>query len=153
MSPALQPYVALAGRVLLSMIFLLNGINKIMHWPENIEYMQQHGLPALSLLLTGAIIVEILGGLALLLGLLTRVSTLILFLYLIPTTLIFHAFWTFTDPGQYQQMMIHFLKNLAIMGGLLAYCASGAGALSIDAAVSQRPSVPGMFSRAGRRPI
>ena len=60
-----------------------------------------------------------------------------LFVFLIPTTLTFHNFWTLEDPER-QQQMIHFLKNLAILGGLLECCALGGGGLSIDAAFLRR---------------
>jgi len=150
MSPP-QPYAALAGRILVSVIFLLSGVMKIMDWSGNAAYMESHGMPAIPVLLTAAIVVEILGGLAVLLGYQTRAVALILFLYLIPTTLIFHNFWTLHGPEQ-QNQMFHFLKNLAIMGGLLEFCAAGAGSVSLDAAAARR-SGPFAFWPRLRRPV
>ena len=72
------------------------------------------------------------GGLALLLGFHTRAAALLLFLYLIPTTLVFHNFWAY-PPEQQQLQMIMFLKNLAIMGGLGMLVSFGPGPLSLDA--------------------
>lgn len=132
MSAELQRYVSLGGRVLLSVIFLLSGLMKVMNWSATAQEMETHGLPVVSLLLALATLVEIVAGLALLLGFLTRLSALVLFLYLIPVTLVMHNFWVATPAAQ-QNQMFHFLKNLAIMGGLLEFCAVGAGALSLDA--------------------
>jgi putative oxidoreductase len=129
--------MAVTGRVLLSVIFLLSGISKITQWDATAGLMAAHHMPAVPQLLTGAIVVEVLGGLCLLLGFWTRTASLVLFLYLIPATLIFHNFWNL-QGAERQDMMIHFLKNLAIMGGLLELSAHGAGAWSVDAAVARR---------------
>jgi putative oxidoreductase len=103
--------------------------------------MAAHGMTAIPLLLTGAILVEILVGAALLLGFQTRVSAGLLFVYLIPTTLVFHNFWMLSGAEQ-QMQMVHFLKNLAIMGGLLEFVGVGAGALSLDAFLSRTGFAP-----------
>ena len=136
MSAKLQSYVSLAGRILLSVIFLLSGISKLMNWSETANMMAAHGMTAIPFFLTMAVIIEIAGGLALLLGWQTRAASLILFLYLIPVTLVFHHFWDLQEPVR-QMQMINFLKNLAIMGGLLEFCAVGAGGLSVDARMAR----------------
>jgi putative oxidoreductase len=152
MTSNMQQTVSLAGRVLLSAIFLLSGISKILHWSATADHMAAHGMPAVQMLLAGAVVVEVLGGLALLLGFQTRAASLILFLYLIPTTLIFHNFWAHQGAAQ-QDQMIHFLKNLAIMGGLLEVAAMGAGAWSLDAVQNRRrfAGFPGWWR--GRRAV
>lgn len=132
MSATLQSYLSLGGRILLSVIFILSGVGKIMNWSGTAQAMEAHGMTAVPFFLTMAILVEILAGLGLLLGCGTRVSSLVLFLYMIPVTLVFHHFWDLQGTVQHEQM-INFLKNIAIMGGLLEFCAVGAGALSIDA--------------------
>src|SRR5256885_487719 len=101
MSPAFPQWVALAGRVLLSAIFVLSGLTKLTNWSGTESQMASHGMPAASVLLLGAIVVEMGGGLALLLGCQTRAAAAALFLFLIPTTLIFHNFWAY--QGQEQQ--------------------------------------------------
>ena len=120
-------YAPLIGRLLLAAIFLMSGFNKIMSPEATQQYMAAHGMPATGLFLVGAIVVEVGAGLALLLGLWTRLAATALFLFMIPTTLIFHT--NFADPNQ----MIHFLKNLAMMGGLVYVAAYGAGQISLDA--------------------
>jgi putative oxidoreductase len=121
-------YAAVLGRILLSLIFLLSGAMKIMHLSGMAAML--HMSPAV-LGLAGA--VELAGGLSLLLGLWSRVGALGLFIFLIPTTLMFHNFWA-AAPDHQQEQMAHFLKNLAIMGGLLMIAAYGPGPLSITPA-------------------
>ena len=129
--------LAVPGRLLLSAIFLISGFGKITAFSA-MAGMMASKLPAPKLMLALAIVAEIGGGLSLLLGLLSRLGALGLFVYLIPTTLLFHNFWA-ADAAHHQEQLINFLKNLAIMGGLLMVIAHGAGPLSIDAAMRRRP--------------
>jgi putative oxidoreductase len=150
MSPSYQRYVPVLARLLMCIIFLLSGFDKLMHWSESEAYMTTHGLTtATGLLLAAAIIVEILGGLALLLGFALRPVAVILFLYLIPTTLIFHNFWAVAGSMR-QDQMHHFLKNVAILGGLLEASVAGAGTWSVDESIARwrRP-----FWAVWRRPV
>jgi putative oxidoreductase len=132
MTPALWSFLSLAGRIGMSAIFLIAGVGKIQNWSGTAAHMEAAGIPAASLLLPLTVVAEIGGGLALLVGWQTRWAALGLFLFLIPATLIFHHFWDLLDPEQSMQR-IHFLKNLAIMGGLLEFSAMGAGGFSLDA--------------------
>ncbi len=117
----------LFGRILFALIFLVSGLQKIWDFGGYRSYMQEYGLPMASLLLLSAILIELVGGALLVLGYRARWAAVGLFLYLIPTTLIFH-----TDLAQPEQS-VNLLKNLAIMGGLLFVVAYGPGALSLDA--------------------
>src|ERR671935_637108 len=96
MSSTASSYVALLGRVLLSSIFLLSGVMKFLHWNQNLEMMAQHGMGNTPFFLGAAAAVEILAGLALLLGFQTRWAAGVLFLSLIPVTLVMHNLWAFT---------------------------------------------------------
>jgi putative oxidoreductase len=121
-------YLVMLGRVLLSVIFLLSGLGKIFDWDVNAKLMASQGMPLIPLLLAGAIIIELAGGLSVLLGWKARWGALLLFLYLIPTTLIFHDFWAFSG-AEMQTQLVNFLKNLSIMGGLLLVAAYDGAAL------------------------
>jgi putative oxidoreductase len=125
-------YAPLAARVLLAHIFILSGLHKIVAFAATQIYMQSAGVPAAKFFLVLAIAIEVLAGAGLLLGWATRASGLLLAAFLVPVTLVFHAFWNFTGVEQ-QQQLVEFMKNLAIMGGLLAIAAQGAGELSLDA--------------------
>lgn len=89
-----------------------------MHWPQTAAYMTAKAVPFPELLLPLAAGVEIVGALLLIIGFKIRWAALALILFLIPTTLLFHAFWTVEVPAVRGEM-IQFLKNLAIIGGLL----------------------------------
>ncbi|MDT7043743.1 DoxX family protein [Candidatus Nitronereus thalassa] len=124
-------YIMLAGRTMLAAIFLLSGFNKIFNPASTQEYMTSMGMPATEIFLFGAIVVEIVAGLSLLLGFWTQVGAAMLFLFMIPTTWIFHTH--FSNQTQF----IMFLKNIAMMGGLLYVYVFGPGAWSLDALVGR----------------
>ncbi|HMH19547.1 MAG TPA: DoxX family protein [Burkholderiales bacterium] len=116
---------ALAGRILIAQIFLLSGIDKIVHHAQTLGYMTKAGLPFPEVLLIASIIVEIGAALAIIAGWKTRWAAAALILWMIPVTLVFH------NPAGGQDQMVHFMKNVAITGGLLVLWASGPGVLSI----------------------
>lgn len=120
------------ARFLVALIFVLSGFSKITGFSENVGYAASEGMPLPEVGIIGAIIVELVFGLALLAGFYTRFAAIVLFFYLIPTTLIFHV-QNLTTPGQEQMQFIQVLKNLAIMGGLLKFVLDGAGPFSVDA--------------------
>ncbi len=122
----MKNYVPLIARILIAHIFLMAGVGKIMNPAGTQAYMAAHGMPFTGFFLLGAMAVEIGGGLSVLLGYKARWGASALALFLIPTTLIFHT--AFSE--QMQQTM--FMKNLAIMGGLLMVAYFGAGPLSFD---------------------
>jgi len=128
-SDAITPLV---GRFLVSVMFLVSGFFKVVGYSQMVGFAAAKGLPLASLSIACAAALELLGGLAILTGFHTRIAAWLLLLYLIPTTLLFHNFWAMQGMEQ-QDNMIHFLKNLAIMGGLLILAAYGAGAYSVDA--------------------
>ncbi|MBL8528287.1 MAG: DoxX family protein [Burkholderiales bacterium] len=125
------------GRFLLALIFVFSGWGKIAGFAGAASYMAAKGMPWPQVLLPGAILIELGGGLALMLGWKARWAALAIFLFCIPTTLIFHDFWAL-PPEQAQTQMINFLKNLALMGGLLYVVAFGPGALSVDGSRRRR---------------
>jgi len=126
-----QSLAALSGRGFLSAIFLFSGFGKIADWSKFAHMMDEKGMPLVPVLLAGALTFEILGGLSVLFGIYGRVGAVLLILFLIPTTLIFHNFWA-ADPALQQNQMQHFMKNVAIMGGLFVVAAMGTDGFSID---------------------
>ena len=125
------PTAALIGRFLIASIFLVSGIAKLTDTPGTVAHMVAMGIPYPDTLALVAGAAEVLGGIAIAAGFLTRVASAGLILFMIPTTLIFHAFWN--DAGQDRMpQMVNFMKNLAILGGLAVLMAQGAGRFSID---------------------
>lgn len=118
--------LAAVGRIALASIFILSGIGKLAALQATQGYIQSVGVPLPALALWGAIVVELGGGLALAAGFQTRATALALAGFSVLTAILFHA--QFADQNQ----MIHFLKNIAIMGGLLQVAAYGAPAFSVD---------------------
>lgn len=133
MNQSIQNFAALGGRLLLAAIFVISGINKLSDFSGTAAFMSSAGLPAAEFLLVLTILIEVAGGLMIVLGWYSRQLALMLFLFMIPVTAVFHNPWAAGDPAQVQQQMIHFLKNLAIMGGLLHLSAFGPGHFIIEA--------------------
>jgi putative oxidoreductase len=128
---ALSHYGPLAGRILIAAIFVFAGLGKVTGFEGTVGYIASKGLPLPQLAAIGAILVELGGGIMLVLGWKTRWAAAALFLFTGLAALIFHNFWAAT-PDQAQNQMIHFMKNMAIMGGLLFVMAHGSGPLSLD---------------------
>jgi len=121
----------LAGRIMLALIFLIAGFGKIGNFAGTAGFMAGAGIPLAEVALVLTIIIEIGGGVMLVIGWKARWAALALFLFLIPATLIFHNFWA-ADAAQFQNQLNHFLKNVCILGGMLYIMAYGSGPLSLD---------------------
>ena len=121
----------LLGRILLALIFVISGYKKIGGFEQTAAYMTSKELPYAYVLLVLTIIVELGGGILLILGWKARWAAAAFFLFLIPVSLIFHPFWA-VDAAQMQNQFNSFFKNLCIMGGMLYIVAYGAGPLSVD---------------------
>ena len=123
-------YLVLAGRIFLSLIFIASGVNKIMDWSGTFGAMETQGVPMVAVASPVTILLEVLCGLGLMLGVYARSSAFLLFLFLIPVTLVFHDFWTMTGAQAHSQQ-IAFMKNIAIMGGLLVAAGMGPGPFAL----------------------
>jgi putative oxidoreductase len=124
-------YGPLVARILISQIFLISGLMKIVDWSGTEAEMTEQGMFWIPFFHVAAMLVELGAGLSLLLGYEARLGALVLFLYLIPVTFTFHHFWTYTGEKQ-KDNMLFFMHNLALMGGLLLVMTWGAGPFSID---------------------
>ena len=122
----------LIGRILMVLIFLNSGIGKIGNFAETAQLMAKFGMPYTPFFLLGSIFLELVGGLSIVLGHFTRLGTLLIILFLIPATLIFH-----TDFGDRIQMIM-FMKNVSMLGGCLFLLGAGPGRLSLDYLFSGR---------------
>jgi putative oxidoreductase len=131
MSESTQNTLVLIGRVLLSLIFVLSGFDKLTGWSDTGAYMASKGMPFVPFFLGAAIVLELGGGLSVALGYRARLGAFALAVFVVPTTLIFHDFWTLADPER-QLQTIMFLKNLSMLGGLLLVAAYGPGRFSLD---------------------
>ena len=118
--------VAVTGRILIGVLFLMSGLSKLAA-PAAIQgYIASVGLPAPVVAYVVAVAVEVLGSLLLIAGVRTRLVAAGMAVFTLATALTFHK--NFADQNQ----MIHFMKNIAIMGGLLQVVAFGGGKFSVD---------------------
>jgi len=127
---AIWKLAQLIGRVALGLIFLISGFGKVTAWSGSAAYAASKGVGTALLAIATAL--ELLGAISIVLGFKARWGALVLLIFLVPVTLVFHNFWAV--PAQEQQVqLVNFLKNLSIAGGLLIVLGRGAGAFSIDA--------------------
>ena len=123
---------AVAGRLLLALIFVLAGLDKFGNLGGTAGYIASKGLPLPQVLAVGTAALEVAAGLALIVGFRARWAALALAAFTLGASLLFHDFWSLpADQQMVQQLM--FMKNIAIVGGLLMVAALGAGPLSLDA--------------------
>jgi putative oxidoreductase len=124
-------FVLLFARIFIATIFLGSAVNKILNFADVANMMGGKNLPMPSLLLAGAIAFLVAGGLSILLGVMARWGSILLMIFLVSATLVFHNFWAFKGDA-FVREMIQFQKNLAIFGGLMLIHALGSGEFSLD---------------------
>ncbi|HMN66556.1 MAG TPA: DoxX family protein [Burkholderiaceae bacterium] len=128
----LQDPLALAGRLLMAWLFLPAGIGKLTGFAGTVGYISSVGLPMPQLGAVVALVVEIVGGLALIAGFGTRLAAIVLAAFTLVASFFFHAYWAVPADQQLIPQLL-FYKNIAVVGGLLTIAAWGAGAWSVDA--------------------
>jgi len=134
----LTNFIALLARILLAFLFVQGGYYKLMGGiPGTVANMTSHGIPFPDILVWGAIAVELVGGLMLMAGLFTRWVALVIAAYTLALGLIFHAYWL-APAAEARLERIIFLNHLALIGGMLAIVAFGAGCWSLDAAMGRK---------------
>ena len=117
-------YLALAGRICLALIFLNSGIKHLNGFRGFVETIGSKGLPIPSVLAVGTILFLLLGSVSLLLGYRTQIGAWLLIVFLVPATLAFHP--------PIGDSLGDFLKNVALIGGLLMTISNGPGLMSVD---------------------
>lgn len=127
----IQRYVPLAARILLAHVFIISGISKIFRFAPTAALLTSVELPAANLLLVLVILLEIGGGILLIVGWQVRWVAAAFCVFILLATMIFHPFWK-ADPASVPGQLNNFMKNFAVMGGMLYVLAFGAGQLSID---------------------
>ncbi len=121
----------LVGRVLIGAIFVQSGWEKLMDVNAFAGQLASAGMPMTGVLAPIGAIVELVGGLAIVLGIATRYAALLMIVFVIAATLISHRFWS-SPPDEVQIQMIQFAKNVAIIGGIMCVFVTGGGRYSLD---------------------
>ena len=132
-------YILLAGRILFSFLFIMSSFG---HFGEaTISYAASKGVPAASFLVPLSGIIELVGGLSILLGYKAKYGAWLIVIFLIPVTFMLHNFWTITDPMAQQMDMAAFMKNISMIGTALMITYFSSGPLSIDSLKKQNTGV------------
>ncbi len=132
---ALNRYGPLVGRLMIAAIFVVSGFGKITGFDGTVGYIASKGLSFPQLAAIAAIVVELGGGILLILGWKTRWAAAAMCIFTVVAALIFHNFWV-VPAEQAQNQMIHFMKNICMAGGLLYVVVFGSGPLAVDAGAS-----------------
>lgn len=132
-----QDTLALFGRIALAAIFVSSGYGKLGGFAGTAAYIASKGLPLPEVLTAITIFIELVLGLAIVIGFKARVAALLIALWLIPTTLLFHNFWA-VPQAQVAMQKINFMKNVSIFGGMLLLMAFGPGRFSLDGGRGRR---------------
>lgn len=121
----------LVARVMMSLVFLLSGFDKALHWTAGLAEIEASGLPAAPLMLGATVTTQICGGLSVAFGVRARWGALLLAGFTVIATVLFHDFWNATGEA-WQHQFTTFMEHVAIVGGFLVVVVIGPGALSID---------------------
>ena len=121
----------LAGRILFSVLFIMSAPGHFSS--DTIAYAASQGVPLANLAVPASGVLELLGGLSILLGYKTRWGAIALVAFLAPVTIMMHNFWAVTDPTMHQLQMVMFFKNVGLIGAAMTLVVHGAGAYSLDA--------------------
>lgn len=119
------------ARVLFALIFVTAGLSHL--GGEGVAYAQAAGVPLAKVAVPLSGLLALAGGLSIALGYRARLGGIAIALFLVPVTLSLHAFWSVSDPMMAQLQQAMFFKNVALLGGALAFTYFGAGAYSLDA--------------------
>ena len=132
MNDSYKSYVSVVGRVLLALMFIVAGFGKLTNLQGTAGYIASGGLPAPMVLAVLVGLLELVGGLALVVGYQVRWVGLALALFTLAASVLFHAYWSAPADQQMVAQML-FMKNLSVAGGMFLISALGAGPLSLDA--------------------
>ena len=130
MDSTLNRYGRLIGRILIAFIFVFSGFGKITGFDGTVGYIASKGLPLPQLAAIASIIVELGGGILLVIGWKARWAAAAMLVFTGMAALFFHNFWA-VPADQAQNQMIHFMKNISMMGGLLYAVAYGSGPFNV----------------------
>jgi putative oxidoreductase len=132
----------LLSRLLIAALFLPSGIGKLSNLGPFTAMLRDKGVPFSSGMAIVSVATEILGPIALILGVVPSITALVLIAFTAVATLLNHRYWTFTDPTVRTGQFLNFYKNLAIIGGLFAYAANGPGAWSLRGLLGREAPAP-----------
>ena len=136
-------FIIFIARLALAILFLWGGAMKLLGYAGFVAYLHTKNVPYASYAAIAAAAFELLGGIALVLGVRTRAVAFLLAVYAIVTAILGHDFWNMTQAALQQDEVVHFWKNVAIAGGFLLLTVTGAGRASVDGLRAPRGGLRG----------
>lgn len=127
-----ETIVLLAGRFLLGLYFILPGVQKITNFEGMSQYMAKHSVPMIDFLLPLTILLQIIGGIAIIIGFKGKIAAFMLAGLTLVISIFMHNFWNLPEGSNLAHETQNFVKNMAIMAGLLVLAARGCGQWSVD---------------------
>lgn len=127
----IQSMLVLLGRICFAALFLWAALTKIVGWNGTLSYMASKHIPYPGLFLAGAICLLIVGSIFLLLGYRARLGACLLIIFIVPAMCIFHDFWNLNGSARLTEQIM-FMKDVAILGGLLTLAAFGPGRFALN---------------------
>jgi putative oxidoreductase len=140
-SERIRDEAILIARILLAVLFLVFGWNKITDYSGAVAYMTQSGAPLPPVAALAAVVIEFFGAIALILGVWTRPLAMLFAFYTLATGLIGHRYWTMTGYAHFMNMT-NFYKNVSLMGGFFLLYVTGPGKYSVDARLGLPSALP-----------
>lgn len=133
-------YIVLVGRILFSIIFINSGF---FHFSKAaVDCASSQNVPMAGVLVPLSGIMAIVGGISILLGYKARIGAWLIIAFLIPVTIMMHAFWNLNNPAEQQMQMSMFLKNTSMLGAAFLIAWFGSGPLSLDARNEEKKDDP-----------
>ncbi len=126
MSYKTQNFALFIGRVLFSLIFIIAGFGKVMHFYDNVAYIASQHVPLPVAATMLAILFELGGSMLILIGWKARIGAAMIFIFVLIATFLVHDFWAYPEPEAKNQLL-HFMKNISILGGAVYIMIVGAG--------------------------
>jgi putative oxidoreductase len=141
--PLLRKILNLLARIFLGAVFLMTAAGHLVpEFNKVVESMDARGVPLPQAMLAGAVVVLLAGSLSIIIGFFARIGAALLFVFLGMASYFIHPFWLESDVHLRENEMIHFLKNIALMGAMLLMMAHGSGPLSVDSWRGRRSGQP-----------
>jgi putative oxidoreductase len=120
------------GRVVIAILFVMSGLEKVMDLNGTAAAIGGKGFPLPEVVAIATAVLELGGGLLIIVGWQTRLVALALAIFSAVAAYLFHDFWHYPPGLEHTNNMIHFMKNISIIGGFLMLCAAGGGRYSLD---------------------
>lgn len=143
---SIKGLACLLGRIFLGVLFLWAASTKIMDWGGTVHYMASKKMPFIAFFLPAAVVMQIIGGISLILGYKVRYGALILIIFILPACIIFHDFWNLSGYERLMEQII-FMKDIGVLGGLLQIAAFGPGPFALEKEPFEKDIRPSNFKK------